>query len=96
MSLDVEPEDVAGVGADLPGVGGQLDPTRLPATAHLDLRLDHYRVARRLGLGDRLLDRVGHPTLGDGYAEPGKVLLTLIFEEIHRIRSSLSLVAIFR
>jgi hypothetical protein len=89
MALDVEPEDVAGVGADLVGVGGQLDAARLAAAPDLHLCLDHHGVAGLLGLGDGLVHGVGHSPLGDGYAEAGEVLLALIFEEIHRIRSSL-------
>ena len=94
VALDVEPEDVAGVGADLVGVVGQLDAAGLAAAPHLDLGLDHHRVARRLRLGDGLVHGVGHPALGDGDAEAGEVLLTLVFEEIHRIRSSLSVAAL--
>ena len=37
-----------------------------------------------------LVDGVGHPSLGDGDAVAGEVLLALVFEKIHRIRSSLS------
>ena len=67
VALDVHAEDVAGVGAHLVGVGGQLDAARLAPAAHLHLGLDHDRVARLLGLGDRLVDRGRHaarPTPG--------------------------------
>ena len=45
VALDVEAEDVAGVGAELGLVVGQLDAAGLAAAAHLDLGLDHHRVA---------------------------------------------------
>src|SRR5690606_4640722 len=44
VALDVHPEDVRGVGADLVGVAGELDAAGLAAPAHLDLRLDDHRV----------------------------------------------------
>jgi hypothetical protein len=89
VPLDVETQDVAGVDPDLVDVVGQLDATGLPAATDLHLGLDHHRVAGGLGLLDSFLDGVGHPSLGDGDAEPGEVLLTLVLEEIHWIRSSL-------
>ena len=67
-----------------------LTPPALPRPPTLHLGLDHDRVAGRLGLGHGLVDGVGHPALGDGDAVAGEVLLALVLEEIHRIRSSLS------
>ncbi len=75
--------------SDLVGVVGQFDTTGLATAAHLHLGLDHHRVAGGLSLLYSFLDGIGHPSLGDGDAEPGEVLLTLVLEEIHRIRSSL-------
>ncbi len=83
VALDVEPEDVAGVQPDLVGVGGQLHPTRLAATTHLHLGLDHDGVSRGLGLLDRLVDRVGHPARGGGDAKAGEVLLALVLVQVH-------------
>ena len=83
VPLDVEPEDVAGVGAERGLVVGQLHAPGLAPAAHFHLRLDHHRIAGVLGHGDGLLDRVGHPAPGDGHAEPGEVLLTLVLVEIH-------------
>ena len=83
MALDVEPEDVAGMEADLVRVGSQLDPARLASASHLHLRLDDHRVARRLGLLDGLVHRVGHPARRRRDAESGEVLLALVLVEVH-------------
>ena len=83
VALDVESQDVAGVQAHLVGVGGQLHPARLAAAAHLHLGLDHHRVARRLGLLDGLVHRVGHAPRRGRDAEAGEVLLALVLVEVH-------------
>ncbi len=62
---------------------GQLDPARLAPPAHLDLGLDHNRVAGLVRLGHCLVDGVGHASGGYRNAEPGEVLLALILEEVH-------------
>ena len=79
----------AGVGPHLTDVVGQLDPTGLAPAPDFHLGLDHHRVAGLVGLGHGFLDGVGDPAFGNRDAEPGEVLLALVFEEIHRIRSSL-------
>jgi O-succinylbenzoate synthase len=62
VALDVEAEDVAGVQPGLVRVRGQLDAARLAAAPDLHLRLDDDRVAGGVGLHDRLVHRVGHPS----------------------------------
>ena len=49
VALDVHAEDVAGVGANLVGVLGELDAAGLAAPADLHLRLDDDRIAGGLG-----------------------------------------------
>ena len=69
--------------AHLVGVVGELDPAGLAAPADLDLGLDDHRVARRLGRGDRLVDRVGRRHRADRDAVAGEVLLALVLEQVH-------------
>ena len=83
VALDVEAEDVAGVGAELCFVVGQLHATGLAPSAHLDLCLDRDRVAGIGGHHHCLVDGVGHTSLGDGQAVAGEDLLALVLEEIH-------------
>ena len=71
------------MGADLVGVVGQLDAAGLAAPAHLHLGLDDDGVAGRLGLGDGLVDRVGHAAGRHRDAEAGEVLLALVLEQVH-------------
>ena len=84
VALDVHAEDVAGVGAHLVGVVGELDAAGLAAAADLHLRLDDHRVAGRLGRGDRLVDGVGDAARGDRDVVAGEVLLALVLEQVHR------------
>ena len=83
VALDVHPDDVPGVQADLVGVVGQLDAAGLAAATDLHLRLDDDRVAGHLGGGDGLVDRVGHVARADRDVEAGEVLLALVLEQIH-------------
>ena len=69
VSLDVHAEDVPGVEADLVGVVGELDPTRLAAAPDLHLRLHDDRVSGRFGLRHRLVDGLGDATRADGDPE---------------------------
>src|SRR5205823_7704022 len=55
---------------------------------HLHLRLDDDRVARLVGLRDRVVDRVGHAAGRDGDVEPREVLLALVLEQVHYATSS--------
>jgi hypothetical protein len=80
MALDVHAEDVPRVQADLVGVVRELDTTGLAPSAHLYLRLDHHGVARRVGRGDRLFDRVGRASRRHRDSEAGEVLLALVLE----------------
>ena len=84
VALDVHAQDGLGVLADLGGVVGQLDAAGLAPAADLHLRLDHDRVAGGFGLGDGLVDGVGHAAGRRGDAEAGEVLLALVLVEIHR------------
>ena len=83
VALDVEAEDVAGVEANLVGVGGQLDSPRLASASDLDLGLDDDRVAGRVGRGHRLLHGVGDAPGRYRDAVSGEVLLALVLEQIH-------------
>jgi hypothetical protein len=83
VALDVEAEDVAGMQADLGGVGGQLDAPGFAAPADLNLGFHYDRVARLLGGGQRLLDGVGDPSGRHRDPETGEVLLALVLEQIH-------------
>jgi hypothetical protein len=84
VALDVHPQDVPGVQADLVGVGGQFDATRLAAPTDLHLRLDDDRIAGALGGGDRLVDGVGDVARRDRDVEAGEVLLALVLEQVHQ------------
>ncbi len=63
MTLDVEPEDVLGVGLRVVCGGGVLHATGLAAAADLDLGLDHDRLADFLrdlaGTGDSVGNTAG-------------------------------------
>ena len=83
MTLDVETDDVAGVLADLIGIGGELDATGLSATTGVHLGLDDDGVAHCLGSGDGLVDGRHRTPVGHRDAELGEELFALIFEKIH-------------
>ncbi len=83
VTLDVHPQDVAGVEPDLVGVVGQLDAARLAPPAHVHLGLDHDRIADGIGGGHGVIDRFDGPTVRHGDVEAGEELLALEFEEIH-------------
>ena len=68
---------------DLVGVVGQLHAAGLAPAADVHLGLDDHRVADGVGGGDRLVDRLDRPTVGDRDAEAGEELLALVLEEIH-------------
>ena len=92
VALDVHAEDVPGVRAHLVGVVGELDATRLPASADLHLGLHDHRVARLVGLNHGLVDRHRHAARRHGDAVPGEVLLALVFEQVHAVSLSASIV----
>ena len=83
MTLDVHAEDVRGVRLHFGFVVGQFDATRLAATSHLHLCLDHHGVSDTLGDGDGFVHGVGYVTSRYGNTELGEVLLALIFEQVH-------------
>ena len=56
VALDVQAEDVPGVGAHLVGVLGELDAAGLAAPADLHLRLDDDGIPDAVGGGDRVVD----------------------------------------
>ena len=74
------------------GGRGKAGGVKLAADAGLvgyAVDLDHDRVTGLVGLGYGLIDGVGDASGGHRDAVVGEVLLALVFEEIHRIRSSL-------
>ena len=83
VALDVQAEDVLGVGVGVVGGGGVLDATGLTAATHLDLGLDHHRLTDFLGDGLGVLRRVGDPARGGGNVVLGEQFLRLILEKIH-------------
>jgi hypothetical protein len=83
VALDVEPEDVPRVLADLVDVLGQLHAAGLAAAADLDLGLDDHGVLQLLGNGNGVLDGVDGVAGGDRDAEGREELLALVLEEIH-------------
>jgi len=62
VALDVEPEDVAGVGLQLLDVVSELDPSGLAAATDLHLSLHHDGVADTLRDSDGRVDGVGDVT----------------------------------
>src|SRR4029453_3774901 len=82
VALDVHAEDGPGVGPHLVSVAGQLDATGLAAPAHLDLGLDHHRVADALGGGDGVVDGGDGLAGADRDAVAGEELLALVFVQV--------------
>ena len=80
VTLDVEAENVGGVGAALLGVFGQLHAAGLAAASGVDLSLHHHRVADAIGDGDGVVDVAGGLAGRNRYAVFGEELLALIFE----------------
>ena len=62
VTLDVEPEDVAGVLAHGIDVGGELHAAGLAAPARVHLGLDHHRRAEALGSSHCFVDGEGDLT----------------------------------
>ena len=83
VALDVHPQDVAGMLADLSLVVGELDAAGLAASTHLDLGLHHDRVAGIVGCSNGLVDGVGGTARADRNVVASEVLLALVFEQIH-------------
>jgi hypothetical protein len=83
VALDVEPEDVLGVGERVVGGGRVLHAAGLAAAAGLHLSLDHDGLADLLG--DRLgvLRRVGHPAGRGRDVVLGEELFRLVLKKIH-------------
>ena len=83
VALDVHPEDGRSVRACLGCVGGQFDPARLAAAAHLDLGLHHHRVAEALRQLDGFVRRQGDSARRHRYAVAGEILLALVLQQVH-------------
>jgi len=83
MAVDVEPQDVAGVGPHIVDGGGELHASRLAAPAGMHLRLDHHRRAQALRGCHRFVDAEGDFAVGYRHAVAAEELLALILEEIH-------------
>ena len=89
-AADVHADDRLGMLAGLFTIVGDLDPAGLAALADPHLRLDHARVAnllRRLHSGG---NAVGIATVGHRDAVLGEELLSLVLEQVHWCRGSLS------
>jgi hypothetical protein len=80
QAADVHPEDVVRVLARLVLVVGDLDAAELAAAADLHLRLDHARVADRVGGVERLVERGRRAPVGHRDVVAGEELLALVFE----------------
>jgi hypothetical protein len=80
VPLDVHAKNVPGVLSDFGLVIGNLDATGFTSAAHLDLRFNDDRVARRSGDLHCLVNVLSDATGAYGDAETGEVLLSLIFE----------------
>src|SRR6056300_218421 len=83
MPLDVHAKDVSSVSADLVSIISQLDATGLTATTNLHLCFYDNGIARSLSRGDRLIDSVSFVTRAYRDVKASKVLLALVFEQVH-------------
>ncbi len=61
----------------------ELDAARLTAPADQHLRLDHDRIANRVGRPDSILDARDGLTGGNPQSVAGEQLLALILQQIH-------------
>ena len=85
VALDVQAQDVLGVGVGVLGGRGELDAAGLTATACLDLRLHHDRPADLLGDGLGVLGGVGDPPGRGRNIVLGEQFLRLVLEKVHRL-----------
>jgi hypothetical protein len=87
-SVNVHPEDVAGVLARLALVGRQLHAAGLASPADQHLRLDHHRIANLTGCVHRGLDARHCQALGHPQSVTGEQLLALVLQQVHAARDS--------
>jgi hypothetical protein len=83
VTLDVHAKDVSGMSANLVSIIGQFDATSLTATTNLHLCFHDDGIARSLSRGDRLIDSVSFVTRAYRDVKASKVLLALVFEQVH-------------
>jgi hypothetical protein len=84
-ALDIQAQDLASPLRRFVRGGGELDPTRLAATAHQHLRLDHHRSADALRRGASLVGRRGGFAGEEWHAVAREDLLAPVFLELHAI-----------
>ena len=84
VAVDVETEDVAGLGLRVGRILGELHAAGLAAPAGQNLSLDDDRPADLLRGGPRFLRGRREAAVGDGDAEAREELLALVLVEIHR------------
>ena len=89
VAVDLQLEDVLGVGGGLLGRVGELDAAGLHPPAAQHLRLDHDRPADLLGDLARLLGARAEAVLGDGNPRQLDDLPCLVLEEPHQRRGTL-------
>ena len=80
VTLDVETEDVRGVGSALVGVLGQLHTAGLASSAGVNLGLDNDRVTDTISDGDSFIHVAGGCAVGHRNAIGRKELFALIFQ----------------
>ena len=71
---------------------GRYHDAQTGGATDLNLRLDDDWVARALGRNDRFVDGERDIARADGYIEAGEVLLALVFEQVHAVSFSASIV----
>ena len=85
VTLDIQTEDVRGVGEGVLGRGGELHTAGLTAATSLDLGFHHDRSADLLGDRFSVGGRGGHPAGCGGDVVLGEEFLRLILEKVHGI-----------
>ena len=85
VALDVQAQNVLGVGVGVLGCGGILHATGLTTSTRFDLGLYHHRPADLLGDGLGALGRLGDPSRRGGDVVFGVQLLGLVLEKVHRL-----------
>ena len=83
VALDVQPEDVPGVGPDVVDGLGELHPAGLAPAADLHLRLHHHRQTQVFGRLDRLVHRPGDLPRRGRHSMRGEQLFRLVLVQIH-------------
>ena len=85
MAFDIHTQNVGGVCLHFGFATGQFDAASFSATSHLHLCFHHNRVTNTLGNCNGFIDRVCNIACRYGDAKLGKVLLALIFKEVHYV-----------